>query len=94
MASIKFINIHIPKYFMAIRKCINNYIPIVFCTSRGSLCLVAWNEPLIHFATVQLVTPIDNRFFNALLEVPSMFWKRSRPSPQGVFVGRDAVLFD
>ena len=67
MASRKCINIYILKYFMAVRKHKH------FCTSRGSLYgLVAWDEPVFHFVTVQLVTPIDNRFFRVLLEVPSM----------------------
>ena len=34
MVSRKCINIYIPKYFMAVRKFTNTYIPI-FCTSRG-----------------------------------------------------------
>ena len=83
MASRKSINTYIPKYFIAVRKCTNHYIPNYLCTSRGSLYgLAAWNEPTIHFVTVQLVTSIENLlFFCALLEFPIMIWKRSRPSP-------------
>ena len=55
MASRKYINIYSLKYFMAVRNCINIYIQF-FCTFRGSLYdLVAFNEPFIHFATVQLI---------------------------------------
>ena len=59
MASRNCINSYIPKYFMAVKKCINIHIPKYFWTSRGSLYdLVAWNEPLIHFAIVQLVRDV------------------------------------
>ena len=56
-----------------------------FCFSRGSLYrLVKWNEPVIHFATYQLVTSIDNHFLcTSGGSVPSMRWKQSRPSPEG-----------
>ena len=55
MASKKCIHIYIRKYLMAVRNCINIYIPF-FGTSGGSLFgLVVENEPFILFATVQLV---------------------------------------
>ena len=54
-----------------------------FCSSRSFLYgLFEWNELVIHFATVQLVTPIDNCFLCTFGgSVLSMIWKRSRPSP-------------
>ena len=43
MVSRKYINIYIPKYFMAVRKYTNIYIPKYFCTFRGSFD-EWWNE--------------------------------------------------
>ena len=60
-----------------------------FFSFRGSLYgLVKWSEPIIYFATVQLVTPIiDNRFSCPLLEVPT-----KSVGQETVFVERDTVL--
>ena len=52
MASRKGMHIYIPKYSMAGRNCIN-----IFIFLQIFYGLVKWNEPVIHFATVQLVTP-------------------------------------
>ena len=82
MASRNGMNICISKYFTAVRNCIGSTSKH-FCSSRGSLYgLVKWNEPAIHFATVQLVTPIDDVFLCTSGDsVLSIIWKRSRPSP-------------
>ena len=61
MASRKCTFIYILKYLMAVRQFMNIFVlPEVLYGSVG------WNEPVIHFTTVRVVTPIDKRYFCAL----------------------------
>ena len=69
------------------------------CFSRGCLYgLVKLNEPVIHFATVQLVTPSNNRFFVHFRRFCSLYNLKpitiKSVGQETVFVGRDAVLYD
>ena len=76
MASRKCTNICIPKYFMAVRMFINTFVLVevlsmVWSDGRNPSSISQqfnWSHQLI----------ID--CFGALLEVPSMIWKRFRPS--------------
>ena len=96
MANRKGIHIYIPKYFMAVRNCINIFVLVEVLSIVWS---IKWNEPAIHYATAQLVIPIESRFFCAgFWRFRSLYDLEAIPiksvGQETVFVGRGTVLFD
>ena len=94
MTSRKGIYVHIPKYFMAVRNCINNFVllkvlSMVWSNGMNPSSILQqfnWSHQLI------IVFSVHFWRFHSLYDLEAILTKSV--GQETIFVGRDTVLFD